>query len=216
MKTIQLPKKLYVKARECGSKFTNSEGGIIDMNTCFWNCLYFFFTNILRKEVNIYTLKQLTTDDLPFNYILVGNQDPSRKGGLADHRVIMKTVEIFRINICLLTSGTHIYFFDAGDVNETMYLFLHKNHFRLVDDDIYIQRIMTVLSNPNSVMDIVPEFSNSRRKRGKVKEGTFRQALVKGNTRDVSLFETNLKDIPEAKKLFESPKRKRGRRKKRN
>lgn len=215
MNTIELPKKLYVKTRECGSRFVTKTGQVVDKNTCFWNCLFVFLTKTLGyREVNIIKLKNDTTVDLPFQMILNGNQDPSQKGSLADHRVIQKTVDIFKINICLLTSGTHIYNFKVDPSNNTMCLFLHKNHFTLVEDDLFIQRMLSTSLNPNLVLGFQPVgISKNRKKRGKKGEkDTFIKVLKNGNKE--SLFETNLKEVPGAKILFEKPKRKRGKRSK--
>ncbi len=214
METIPLKKKLFVKATECGSKYLTSDGSIADSNTCFWNCLQSFLNNTLAMNVNLLTLKEITTRALPFNFLLTGNQDPSRRNGYADHRVIQKTVELFGINVCLLTSGTHIYKFNAGKEKPTMCLLLHRNHFRLVDDDIYIQRMISVVENPDLVIDFIPEkSSSSRRKRGSKNNGnTYKSVLT--NDKKKSIFDANLEDAPTGKLLFESPKRKRGKRKK--
>ena len=215
METIPLQKKLYVKSTECGSIYLNSNGSINDINTCFWNCLHYFLKNKLGKNVNLLTLKYLTTFDLPFQHLLLGVQDPSKKNGLADHRVIQKTVDLFQINICLLTSGTHIYNFKYGKEKDTMCLFLHKNHFKLVDDQVYEKRMISVAENPNLVLNFFPEkTSKSRRKRGIKKKGkTYKTVL--NNDGKPSIFDVNLEEAPTAKALFENQKRKRGKRGKR-
>lgn len=215
MKTIALPKKLFVKSRECGSRFINSTGQIIDKNTCFWNCLYVYITNTLkRNDINIAKLKYDTTTDLPFGNILVGNQDPSLKGNLADHRVIQKTVEMFNMNIYLLTSGTHIYEFRSYGSEFTMCLFLHKNHFTLVEDELYVQRMLSVSKDPNCIFTFQTISSNKRRKRGKNNDGTYKSALIKGDQCQwkTNIFEESLKDTPKGVVLFEKVKRKRGKR----
>ena len=51
MNTIELPKKLYVKTRECGSRFVTKTGQVVDKNTCFWNCLFVFLTKRTIKTI---------------------------------------------------------------------------------------------------------------------------------------------------------------------
>ena len=212
MQAIPLKKKLFVKATECGSRYLTSDGLVMDSNTCFWNCLQTFLMNTLNINVNLLILKKITTRDLPFDFLLSGNQDPSRINGYADHRVIQKTVELFGINVCLLTSGTHIYNFIAGKEKATMCLLLHRNHFRLVDDDTYIQRMIAITKNPNLDLDFVPEKSSkTRRKRGKKNKGnTYKSVLTNDNEK--SVFDEILEETPSGKVLFEAPKRKRGKR----
>lgn len=219
MEAVVLPKRLFVKTRECGNSFMNQSKQIVDKNTCFWNCLYFFLVQKKSlKEINIAKLKYDTTLNLPFQNILIGNQDPSKKGQMADHRVLQKSVEIFGINIYLLTSGTHIYRFLFNEYkdepSDTMFLFLHKNHFTIVEEDVYIQRMISASINPLTVLDFNPVSSSCRRKRGKKKGNTFRNVLVHGDTsKVVSLFEATLNETPIPKTLiFEKKQRKRGKR----
>ena len=219
MFTIELPKKLFVETRDCGSTFNTNTGKIKDKNTCYWNCLYFYLTNILEyKNIDIFELKHDTTINLPFNKILIGKNDPSIKGNLADHRVIQRTIEIFSINICLLTSGTHIYNFETNS-NDTMCLFLHNNHYTLVEDIIYIKRMLFLLINKELVLNFQP-LSNSkkRRKRGKNKiiNNSYKNILLNKHKKEENLFNTNLIEIPKPQILFEKPKRKRGKRYKKN
>ena len=217
----ELAKKLYVKTRECGSTFVDPTGKIIDSNTCFYNCLQ---THIRDKNIptpdhisNIKYLKIAVTTDLPFTNILVGNDDPSRKCVSADHRVIEKTSDIFGIDIYILTSGTHIYKFGSNNnLSNTMCLLLNRNHYQLVDDEMYVIRLLEVFMNPLLVLDIQRGGQGQRRKRGKKKPYSYKDAVkLKSKLCKESSFLNSFQVLSSCQKLsFGKRQRKRGKRRK--
>jgi hypothetical protein len=216
----ELAKKLYVKTRECGSTFIETKTGkITDSNTCFYNCLQ---THIRDKNIstpdhisNIKDLKIAVTTDLPFANILVGNDDPARKCVPADHRVIEKASDIFSIDIYILTSGTHIYKFGHNNnSSNTMCLFLNRNHYQLVDEEIYVIRLLEVFMNPLLVLDIQKGGQRKRRKRGKKKTYSYKDATIsKPKSYDESTFSNSFQVLASCQKLnFGKKQRKRGKR----
>lgn len=213
---VQLQKRLFVKTEECGSKFVDkSTGFIIDSNTCFYNCLYKFITSnkILVPEniKNILDIKRTLTTDLPFDFIFIGNDNPANKNIPADHRVANKASQVFKINIFILTSGTHIYKF--GNYEKSLCLFLHKNHYQLVSDNNYSERMQSVFIAPESIFDICIK-SDKRRKRGKKKNSPYKDAIQNKNKNITNhQFENSIAAYKVCKNLnFGGNQRKRGNR----
>lgn len=208
MQVIDLPKKLFVNAEEKGSIIKDKYGKVIDHNTCYWNCLESFMKKT-GQNFNILELKKLTTSDLPFNYIFTGySDDPSQIGSYADHRVIQKTCNIFNINIYVLTSGTHIYKFKSYEYSESLFLFLHNNHFKIVNDERSKLLMIEIYKNPNLVLDIIPQSNNKHRKRGKDNSNSYKNILLEKKCNKINIFDEKVI----ATKVIEKKVRKRGKR----
>lgn len=212
---VILPGKLFVNASECGSVFIDRQTArVIDKNTCFYNCLYKFLVQKRNeKNINILQLKRILTNDLPFANILVGNDDPSRFGICADHRVIEKTCEMFKINIYVLTSGTHIYRFGShkNEDNSFLCLFLHRNHYKIVDEKSEETKIISVFTNPNRVFEY-RDVSLRRKKRSKNKNTPYKDALRNKSNNSNCNFDNSIQIYETSKKLSFKQKRQRGNR----
>ena len=168
MQVIELPKKLFVSAEEKGSVIKDIYEKVIDYNTCYWNCLESFMKETRQDMItSISEYKNKTTTNLPFNEIFIKTKDnPNKKGSCADHRVILKTSTLFDLDIYILTSGTHIYKF--GNYNsEPLCLFLHRNHFKIINDATSKLQMIEISKNPYLVLDIIPKLNGKHRKRGK-------------------------------------------------
>lgn len=225
MFVVELPKKLYVNVKDCGSKFIGKiSGNVLDYNTCYWNCLGTFLGEKgLLVENDLNKIKKETTSNLPFGGVFGAEQDPSKIGSCADSRVILKTTELYMFNIYLITSGSHIYKFGSFNdkENEPMFILLNNNHYQLVTDDISKDKMLKCLEKPSYALTLAPEKGKkSRRKRGKGKESleddSFKSAAKNSNSKYRSKFEEiasvqrNLTDF-----FDKSVKRKRGKRGKR-
>lgn len=210
MEVIELPKKLFVNVEDKGSKVNDKYGKIMDYNTCYWNCLESFMKKAGQYEfLNILELKKITTTDLPFNYIFTRSiDDPSQIGSCADHRVMQKTCNIFKINIYVLTSGTHIYKFRSNRDSESLCLFLHNNHFKIVNDETSKLLMIEVSKNPNLVLDIIPQSNGRHRKRGKDSSKSYKNKLLEVKCNKIDIFNDKIKVTKDIEKKV----RKRGKR----
>jgi len=216
-----LPRKLFVVTKECGHIFLKISSGkppfICDENTCFYNCLDLFIkkNNILTpNDFNIIKLKGLLTTNLPFANIFTNKDDPSKYGICADHRVVQKAAIQFGINIFVLVSGSYIYKFSPYYKSElTMYMFLHKNHYKLVTDELSQSHMHDVFINPYLVFQMIPPKSKKRRKRGKKKNTDYRDALL-GNRENPYIFTNRFDTIADISRQLHFGKKKRRRRRK--
>lgn len=189
-----LPGKLYAKSEECGKEFT-SKNGSHHTNACLYMCIKKWInSNDNRKEkfhkkeiMDIGCLKNILTFNLPFSDVIA--EDPSCDDGLADHRVLLRFSDMFKINIYLLHRGSSMYYFGNDNPEcDKMYILLRNNHFTLVIDKISILRMIECFNNPDFVLFIKPEKKGKhRRKRGKEKIKDYKNAVIGKNSTEMEL-----------------------------